>query len=131
MATRSKPCASLQQAVVRQMMADVPLGAFLSGGIDSSTLVASMSRASRSAHQHLQHGLRRRVGNELAFAREVAAAFRTNHRERTVTPALEPLFDKLVVHLDEPFADVSMSSTYMVSSLAREHAYRRALGRWR
>ena len=59
--------------------------------------------------------------NELAFAREVAAAFKTNHRERTVTPALEPLFDKLVVHLDEPFADVSMFPTYMVSSLAREH----------
>ena len=47
--------------------------------------------------------------------------FSTNHRERTVTPDLEPLFDKLVVHLDEPFADVSMFPTYMVSSLAREH----------
>jgi asparagine synthase (glutamine-hydrolysing) len=112
---------SLQQAVVRQMMADVPLGAFLSGGIDSSTLVALMSRASRLPINTFSMGFDDGSYNELAFAREVAAAFKTNHRERTVTPALEPLFDKLVVHLDEPFADVSMFPTYMVSSLAREH----------
>jgi asparagine synthase (glutamine-hydrolysing) len=112
---------SLRQAVVRQMMADVPLGAFLSGGIDSSTLVALMSEASRLPINTFSMGFDDGSYNELAFAREVAAAFKTNHRERTVTPALEPLFDKLVVHLDEPFADVSMFPTYMVSSLAREH----------
>jgi len=111
----------LRQAVVRQMMADVPLGAFLSGGIDSSTLVALMSKASRLPINTFSMGFDDGSYNELAFAREVAAAFKTNHRERTVTPALEPLFDKLVVHLDEPFADVSMFPTYMVSSLAREH----------
>jgi asparagine synthase (glutamine-hydrolysing) len=111
----------MRRAVVRQMMADVPLGAFLSGGIDSSTLVALMSEASRLPINTFSMGFDDGSYNELAFAREVAAAFRTNHRERTVTPALEPLFDKLVVHLDEPFADVSMFPTYMVSSLAREH----------
>ena len=119
---RSRRCATaLRQAVVRQMMADVPLGAFLSGGIDSSTLVALMSEASRLPINTFSMGFDDGSYNELAFAREVAAAFKTNHRERTVTPALEPLFDKLVVHLDEPFADVSMFPTYMVSSLAREH----------
>ena len=111
----------LRQAVVSQMMADVPLGAFLSGGIDSSTLVAFMSQASRQPINTFSMGFDDGSYNELSFAREVAAAFGTNHRERLVTPALEPLFDKLIVHLDEPFADVSMFPTYMVSSLAREH----------
>jgi asparagine synthase (glutamine-hydrolysing) len=111
----------LRQAVVRQMMADVPLGAFLSGGIDSSTLVALMSEASRLPINTFSMGFDDGSYNELAFARDVAAAFRTNHREQTVTPDLEPLFEKLVVHLDEPFADVSMFPTYMVSSLARQH----------
>ncbi|MCC7240651.1 MAG: asparagine synthase (glutamine-hydrolyzing) [Acidobacteria bacterium] len=111
----------LRHAVVGQMMADVPLGAFLSGGIDSSTLVAFMSEASPRPINTFSMGFDDGSYNELAYAREVAATFGTNHRERTVTPALEPLFNKLVVHLDEPFADVSMFPTYMVSSLAREH----------
>jgi asparagine synthase (glutamine-hydrolysing) len=59
--------------------------------------------------------------NELPYAREVAQLFRTNHRERTVSPNLEELFEKLIVHLDEPFADVSLFPTYLVSQLAREH----------
>ncbi len=111
----------LRHAVVSQMMSDVPLGAFLSGGIDSSAVVAFMSQASREPINTFSMGFDDGSYNELAFAREVAATFHTNHRERTVTPALEALFDKLVVHLDEPFADVSMFPTYMVSSLAREH----------
>ncbi|MCC7125456.1 MAG: asparagine synthase (glutamine-hydrolyzing) [Acidobacteria bacterium] len=111
----------MRQAVVRQMMADVPLGAFLSGGIDSSTLVAFMSEASAQPINTFSMGFDDGSYNELAFAREVATAFGTKHRERTVTPDLVPLFDKLVVHLCEPFADVSMFPTYMVSTLAREH----------
>jgi asparagine synthase (glutamine-hydrolysing) len=111
----------MRHAVISQMMADVPLGAFLSGGIDSSTLVAFMAEASRLPINTFSMGFDDGSYNELAFAREVAAAFKTNHRERTVTPDLASLFDKLVVHLDEPFADVSMFPTYMVSSLAREH----------
>jgi asparagine synthase (glutamine-hydrolysing) len=80
-----------------------------------------MSEASRQPINTFSMGFDDGSYNELAFARDVAAAFKTNHRERTVTPALEPLFDRLIVHLDEPFADVSMFPTYMVSSLAREH----------
>src|SRR6266511_74245 len=111
----------LKRAVVSQMMADVPLGAFLSGGIDSSTIVAFMSEASMQPINSFSIGFEDGTYNELPFAREVAAAFRTNHRERTVSPSLNELFDRLVVHLDEPYADVSLFPTYLVSQLAREH----------
>jgi asparagine synthase (glutamine-hydrolysing) len=112
---------TLKSAVVSQMMADVPLGAFLSGGIDSSTIVAFMSEASLQPVNSFSIGFDDGSYNELPYAREVAALFATNHRERTVSPKLEQLFDKLVVHLDEPFADVSLFPTYLVSQLAHEH----------
>jgi asparagine synthase (glutamine-hydrolysing) len=103
------------------MMSEVPLGAFLSGGIDSSSIVAFMSEASSQPVSSFSIGFDDGTYNELPYAREVAELFRTNHRERTVTPRLEELFDKLVAHLDEPFADVSLFPTYLVSQLAREH----------
>jgi asparagine synthase (glutamine-hydrolysing) len=112
---------ALRRATVGQMMADVPLGAFLSGGIDSSSIVAFMSEASRQPVNSFSIGFDDGTYNELPYAREVAALFGTNHRERTVSPKLHELFDKLVVHLDEPFADVSLFPTYLVSQLAREH----------
>jgi asparagine synthase (glutamine-hydrolysing) len=113
--------AALRRATVGQMMADVPLGAFLSGGIDSSTIVAFMSEASLQPVNSFSIGFDDGTYNELPYAREVAALFETNHRERTVSPKLHEMFDKLVVHLDEPFADVSLFPTYLVSQLAREH----------
>jgi len=113
--------AALRHATVSQMMADVPLGAFLSGGIDSSSIVAFMSEASLLPVNSFSIGFDDGTYDELPYARDVAQAFRTNHRERTVSPSLEQLFDKLVVHLDEPFADVSLFPTYLVSQLAREH----------
>jgi asparagine synthase (glutamine-hydrolysing) len=112
---------ALRRATVGQMMADVPLGAFLSGGIDSSTIVAFMSEASLQPVNSFSIGFDDGTYNELPYAREVAELFETNHRERTVTPNLQQMFDKLVVHLDEPFADVSLFPTYLVSQLAREH----------
>jgi asparagine synthase (glutamine-hydrolysing) len=112
---------ALRRATVSQMMADVPLGAFLSGGIDSSTIVAFMSEASLQPVRSFSIGFEDGTYNELPYAREVAALFRTDHRERTVSPDLEELFDKLIVHLDEPFADVSLFPTYLVSTLTREH----------
>jgi asparagine synthase (glutamine-hydrolysing) len=112
---------ALQRATVGQMMADVPLGAFLSGGIDSSTIVAFMSQASMQPVNSFSIGFDAGTYNELPYAREVAALFNTNHRERTVAPDLNELFEKLVVHLDEPFADVSLFPTFLVSQLAREH----------
>jgi asparagine synthase (glutamine-hydrolysing) len=113
--------AALRHATVSQMIADVPLGAFLSGGIDSSSIVAFMSEASRQPVNTFSIGFEDGTYNELPYAREIAALFATNHRERTVSPNLNELFEKLIVHLDEPFADVSLFPTYMVSQLAREH----------
>jgi asparagine synthase (glutamine-hydrolysing) len=113
--------AALKKAVVSQMMADVPLGAFLSGGIDSSTIVALMSQASLQPVNSFSIGFDDGTYNELPYAREIAALFKTNHRERTVSPDIGQLFERLVVHLDEPFADVSLFPTFLVSELAREH----------
>ena len=115
---------ALGRAVSSQMMSDVPLGAFLSGGIDSSTIVGLMAEASGRNGMPVNTfsmGFADGSYNELPFAREVAARFATNHREGTVEPNLEELFHKLVVHLDEPFADVSLFPTYLVSQIAREH----------
>jgi asparagine synthase (glutamine-hydrolysing) len=113
--------AALHKAVSGQLMADVPLGAFLSGGIDSSALVAFMSRASAGPVNTFSIGFMDGTYNELPHARTIAAAFHTNHREKTVSPDLIELFDRLVVHLDEPFADVSLFPTFTVSELARGH----------
>jgi asparagine synthase (glutamine-hydrolysing) len=103
------------------MMADVPLGAFLSGGIDSSSIVALMADASLQPVNSFSIGFQDGTYNELPYARAVAERFSTNHRERTVSPDLEDLFERLIVHLDEPFADVSLFPTFLVSQLAREH----------
>jgi len=113
--------AALKTAVVRQLMADVPLGAFLSGGIDSSSIVALMSEASAPPVNSFSIGFADGTYNELPYAREVAALFKTTHRERTASPDLAGMFERLVVHLDEPFADVSLFPTFSVSELAREH----------
>lgn len=113
--------AALSRATVGQMMADVPLGAFLSGGIDSSTIVALMAEASLQPVNSFSIGFQDGTYNELPYARQIAAQFKTRHRERTVSPDLEELFEKLIVHLDEPFADVSLFPTFLVSQLAREH----------
>ena len=112
--------AALRNAVASQLMADVPLGAFLSGGIDSSTLVALMSDVSPEPVRSFSIGFADGTYNELPYAREIAARFGTKHREQVVTPDLGDLFERLVIHLDEPFADVSLFPTFAVSQLARE-----------
>lgn len=112
---------ALRGAVRSQMMADVPLGAFLSGGIDSSGIVAMMSEASAEPVRTFSIGFDEGTYNELPFARVIAEQFGTRHFERAVTPDISAMFEKLVVHLDEPFADVSLFPTYLVSQLAREH----------
>jgi len=115
---------TLQRAVASQMMSDVPVGAFLSGGIDSSAVVAFMAehgRATGAEVNTFSMGFADGSYNELPYAREIAEMFGTTHREGTVTPDLLDLFEKLVVHIDEPFADVSLFPTYLVSQMAREH----------
>jgi asparagine synthase (glutamine-hydrolysing) len=113
---------TLGRAVASQMMADVPIGAFLSGGIDSSAVVAFMAKAAgRGAVNTFSMGFEDGSYNELPFARLVADSFGTHHREGMVRPDVVTLFDQLVVHLDEPFADVSLFPTFLVSQIARAH----------
>ena len=95
---------TLGRAVKSQMMADVPLGAFLSGGIDSSAIVALMHQASAGTHPAVRTfsmGFADGSYNELPYAQAVARRFSTEHAEGTVEPNLVDLFDQLVVHLDE------------------------------
>lgn len=108
----------LDRAVRAQMMSDVPLGAFLSGGIDSSSVVAYMSRASDRPIKTFSISFSEGSYDESSYSRQVAQHFGTEHREERIEPRVSELFDKLVVHLDEPFADVSFFPTYLVSEVA-------------
>jgi asparagine synthase (glutamine-hydrolysing) len=110
----------LRAAVTSRMVADVPLGAFLSGGVDSSAVVAFMAEASRSAVETCSIGFTEADHDESRWARQVADRFATNHRSRIVGADDYSLIDTLAAAFDEPFADASALSTYRVSELARE-----------
>ncbi|MDT9597752.1 XrtA/PEP-CTERM system amidotransferase [Sphingosinicella rhizophila] len=110
----------LREGVRSRMVADVPLGAFLSGGVDSSGVVALMAEASRSAVETCSIGFQEGDHDETAFARIVAERFATNHRTRIVAADDFELIDTLVDAFDEPFADASALATYRVAELARE-----------
>ena len=110
----------LGEAVRSRMVADVPLGAFLSGGVDSSAVVALMAEASRSAVETCSIGFTEADHDETAYAQAVSDRFATNHRTRIVAAGDFSLIDTLADTFDEPFADASALSTYRVSELARE-----------
>jgi asparagine synthase (glutamine-hydrolysing) len=110
----------LREGVVSRMVADVPLGAFLSGGVDSSAVVAFMAEASRGAVETCSIGFDAADHDETAYAAQVAALFATNHRTRIVASEDFGLIDILADAFDEPFADASALGTYRVSELARE-----------
>lgn len=109
----------LTVSVQRRLLADVPLGAFLSGGIDSSTIVGLMSGLTPGHVRTFSLGFADRSYDELHYARLIAERFRTAHREDRVTPAVVDLAQKLAGYFDEPFADVSAFPTFMISGLAR------------
>ncbi|MFQ5850237.1 MAG: asparagine synthase (glutamine-hydrolyzing) [Candidatus Binatia bacterium] len=114
----------LREAIELHLISDVPLGAFLSGGIDSSTLVALMSERMTEPVKTFTIGFGGTVGDyedERPFAQIIADRYKTSHREMEVLPNLEGLVEKIVTAFDEPFADDSTIPTYYVSKLAREH----------
>jgi asparagine synthase (glutamine-hydrolysing) len=110
----------MRAAVTSRMIADVPLGAFLSGGVDSSAVVALMAEASRSAIKTCTIGFDHEEYDETRYAQMVADRFATDHRTRIVAADDYGLVDTLVRTFDEPFADASALPTYRVCELARE-----------
>jgi asparagine synthase (glutamine-hydrolysing) len=113
--------ALLNDAVRIRLISDVPLGAFLSGGIDSSAIVYYMSEIMGCPVKTFSIGFDDPSYNELPYARIVARQLNTEHHELTIQPDVVHLAENLVRYLDEPLADVSVFPTYLVSQLARQH----------
>jgi asparagine synthase (glutamine-hydrolysing) len=111
----------LAEAVRIRLISDVPLGALLSGGTDSSTVVALMARASSKPVKTFAIRFRDQNFNEAPYARMVAAKFGTDHHELTVEPDILHTVEMLTNSLEEPFGDSSMLPTYFVSQMARQH----------
>src|SRR5215468_145295 len=111
----------LSQAVKCRLLSDVPLGAFLSGGIDSSVVVALMTQLSDRPVQTFTVGFEEAAYSELEDARVVARYLGTEHHEMIVKPAAFDILPRLVWHLDEPFGDSSAVPTYYVCQAARQH----------
>ncbi len=111
----------LAEAVRIRLISDVPLGALLSGGVDSSTVVALMARASSRPVQTFSIGFGKQDFDEAKYARAVAERFGTQHHEFVVEPHVDQLLEKLTPMMEEPFGDSSMVPTYYVSQIARQH----------
>jgi asparagine synthase (glutamine-hydrolysing) len=112
--------AMLTDAVRVRLVSDVPLGAFLSGGVDSSAVVEAMARLSSTRVVTASVGFSQDAFNELDHARAVASALGSDHHELVVEPDAADVLPRLVWHLDEPFADSSALPTYYVCRAARE-----------
>jgi asparagine synthase (glutamine-hydrolysing) len=110
----------LEESVRMRLVSDVPLGAFLSGGIDSSIIVGLMASLSDRPVKTFSIGFAEEEYSELAYARLVAERFGTDHREYIVTSDVEELIPKLVYHFDEPVGDSSAIPTYYVAKMTRE-----------
>lgn len=113
----------IEAAVHRQMVSDVPIGAFLSGGVDSSAVVAFMAKHSdrpiRTYAIGFEGGEAEKLYNELPYAKRVAGLFHADHREIVVKPDVVALLPRLLWHLDEPVADSAFITTFLVSEFAR------------
>lgn len=111
----------LEDAVKTRLISDVPLGAFLSGGIDSSLVVAMMSKVSDKPVKTFSIGFEEQKYNELSHAKIIADYFGTKHTELMVKPNAFNILGDLAKHFDEPFADSSMIPTYYVSKMTRDY----------
>jgi asparagine synthase (glutamine-hydrolysing) len=111
----------LTDAVRSHLVSDVPLGAFLSGGIDSSLVVGLMAQTSGTRVKTFSIGFDEPAFDELEHARRVAQHFGTDHHEFVVRPDAVSILDRLVAHFDEPFADSSAIPTWYVCEMARRH----------
>jgi asparagine synthase (glutamine-hydrolysing) len=112
--------ALLEKVTKQRMVSDVPLGAFLSGGVDSSGVVAMMAEASNSPVKTCTIGFDDKAFNEADFAREIAEKYKTEHHEYTVHQNVAERLEHIVSFFDEPFADPSLVPTFFVSELARK-----------
>jgi asparagine synthase (glutamine-hydrolysing) len=111
----------LRKAVKYRLLSDVPLGAFLSGGIDSSIMVALMTQLSNAPVKTFSIGLEDEKSSELPFARAVAERYETEHYELMASPDAVDLLDQIAWHFDEPFADGSALPTFLVSLLTKKY----------
>ncbi len=112
--------AKLEEAVQIRLISEVPLGAFLSGGIDSSAVVALMSQVQSAPVKTFSIGFKEEDFSELQYARQIAERFGTEHHEYVVEPDAMEVLPRLAWEYDEPFADSSAIPTWYVSKLARE-----------
>jgi asparagine synthase (glutamine-hydrolysing) len=123
--TESQACEELlhrlREAVRIRMISDVPLGAFLSGGVDSGAVVATMAGLGTGPVKTYSIGFDEKEFDELPYARLVAKRYGTDHHEFVVRPNATEIFPKLVWHYNEPYADASAIPTYYLSQLARRH----------
>jgi asparagine synthase (glutamine-hydrolysing) len=109
-------------AVRLRMRSDVPYGAFLSGGLDSASVVAAMSAQSALPVETFTIGFEERAFDERRLAKDAAEHFRTNHHERMAVPEMfDEALDKVLLHFDEPFGDASAIPVGLVSGIARQH----------
>lgn len=112
--------AKLEESIKLHLIADVPVGAFLSGGMDSSAIVGKASQYTTSPIQTFSIGFDDAKWSELPYARKLAETFKTDHTEEIVTPDAVSLLEELTQFYDEPFADSSALPTFLVSKLAAE-----------
>jgi len=123
--SEEQTCAEIRElfdeSVRLRMISDVPLGAFLSGGIDSGSVVASMARQSKPPVKTFSIGFEEAEFNELPAAKLVAEEYGTEHHEILVRPDSVDLVSKLIHYFDEPFGDTAAIPTYIVSQFAAEH----------
>jgi asparagine synthase (glutamine-hydrolysing) len=118
---REKLSALLTDSVELRLISDVPLGAFLSGGLDSSIMVSRMAALMNQPVKTFSIGFKESSYNELTYARAVAKKYQTDHHEFVIEADALELTDKLIKHLDEPFGDFSIFPTYLVSKMARDY----------